>query len=532
MILFLLACAGAPDEAPPADILVPLDDARLLRRLSLDLRGVTPSEAELAAVAADPAALDAYRDAFLDDPRLEGRLLSFWAERYRTRIDEFQVRFYDYQLPAEQECAFERAVGEEPLRLVAHVTMEDRPWSEIVTAEYTMANELLGELWPIAYPDGAAGWQESHYTDGRPPNGVLSTNGLWLRYYTSQSNANRSRAAALADLLLCVDYLERPVSFGSSPSLVDTDATATALSTDDACLACHASIEPLAATLFGYYPAIDYNRLELVNYHPERESLGPELLGVPMGYFGTPLASPAELGPHIAADPRFYTCAVETMAELLWRREVAVDEYATVAALEEDFAAGDWRARALLRAVTDTPQYRAGGLGAGADATVEARERTVRMLGPDALATAVEDLTGFAWQSNGCDQLANDDYGYRVLVGGVDGEQVTRPQQDPSLTWALVVERLAQGGAATAVQRELVEGGERRLFDGITLDTVPADPAFTAQLDTLYLRLFARRPTAAERAADIATWEAAGDPATGWTALLTILLRDPEFVTG
>ncbi|MDP2308161.1 MAG: hypothetical protein Q8P18_19230 [Pseudomonadota bacterium] len=533
MILLLLSCVGTkpPADVPTEDTLVPLEAGRLLRRMSLDLRGVTPSTEELAAVEADPAALDRYRDAFLDDPRLEGRLLAFWAERYRTRIDEFQVRYYDYQLPAEQECDFELSVGEEPLRLVAHVTMEDRPWSEVVTADYTMANELLGGLWPIEYPEGATGWQESTYTDGRPANGVLSTNGLWLRYYTSQSNANRSRAAALADLLLCVDYLERPVSFSSSPSLVDTDATATALRTDDACLACHASIEPLAATLFGYYPAIDYNRLELVNYHPERESLGPELLGVPMGYFGIPLESPSDLGPQIAADPRFYTCAVETMAGMLWRRTVAVDEYATIAALEEEFAAGDWRARSLLRAVTDTPQYRAGTLAESADATVEARERTVRMLGPDALASAVSDLTGFTWRYNGCDQLGNDDYGYRVLAGGVDGEQVTRSQQDPSLTWALVVQRLAQGGAVTAVQRELVEGGERRLF-AVTLDTLPTDPAFTEQLDTLYLRLFARRPTAEERAADIATWEAAGDPMTGWTALLTILLRDPEFVTG
>ncbi|MFN7146886.1 MAG: hypothetical protein ACK4YP_24135, partial [Myxococcota bacterium] len=428
------------------------------------------------------------------------------------------------------ECAFEQAVGEEPLRLLAHVTVEDRPWSEVVTADYTMANELMGALWPIAYPEGAEGWQESHYTDGRPAGGVLMTNGLWLRYYTSQSNANRSRAAALSDLLLCVDYLERPVTFSSSPSLADPDATATALKTDDACLACHSSIEPIAATLFGFYPAIDYNRMEFAYYHAERESLGPVTLDVDMAYFGQPLESPAELGPHIAADTRFYSCAVRTMAGMLWRRDPSVEEFSTLAALEQDFAAGEWRARPLLRAVTDTPQYRAGGLGEPAGEAEETRERTARLVSADVLATAVEDLTGFRWTWGGCDQLANDDYGYRVLVGGVDGEQVTKAQQEASLTWALVVERLAQGGALTAVQRELVDGGERRLFD-VTLDVTPDDPAFTAQLDTLYLRLFARRPTEAERADDIALWQAAGDPAAGWTALLTVLLRDPEFVT-
>lgn len=535
MIVFLVACLDGEAGSPATEALLPLDDARLLRRISLDLRGVTPSIDELAIVAADPAAVDTFRDTFLEDARLEGRLVSFWAERYKTKIDEFQVRYYDYQLPADQECAFEKSVGEEPLRLIAHVALNDRPWAEVVTADYTMANELLGDIWPIAYPEGATGWQESAYTDGRPAAGVLSTNGLWMRYYTSQSNANRSRAAALSDLLLCVDYLERPVTFSTTPSLADEDATATALKTDAACLACHASIEPLAASLFGYYPGIDYNRMEMAYYHPERESLGPETLGVPMAYFGQPMDSPADLGAHVAADPRFYACAVKTMAGMLWRRDVSIDEYATLAELESEFGAQGWTTRPLLRAVTNTPQYRAGALGDMADSDHESREHTVRLLSVDQLASAMDDLTGFRWMYNGCDQLENDDYGYRVLGGGVDGEQVSKAQQDPSLTWALVVKRLAQGGATTAVQRELVEAGERRLFlPEVSLATVPSDAAFAAQIDTLYLRMFARRATDAELEAESSFWAETAErtgPAAGWVAVLTVLLRDPEMVT-
>lgn len=524
MIVLLLACA-VEEPAPAASPFVPLEPARLLRRMSLDLRGVTPSIEELAALEADPAALDTLRTDFLADPRLEERLVSLWAERFRMMLDEFQVRWYDYQLPPEQECAFERAVGEEPLRLLARVTVEDRPWSDIVTADTTVINDLLGGLWPIDYPEGATGWQEVHYTDGRPALGVLATNGMWLRYYTSQSNANRSRAAAIADLLLCADYLERPVTFSTSPSLADAAGTAEALRTNDACLACHSSIEPIAASLFGWYPAVDYNRVEFTTYHKEREALGPELLGVDMGYFGQPLQSPGDLGPHIASDSRFYSCATRTVASLLWRRPVEVDEYDTLASLETVFAAGDWRMRPLITAVLDTPEYRAGEV---TDATLVDRERTHRLLSADVLGSAVEDLTGFAWRWNDCGQLANDDYGYRVLVGGVDGEQVTRPQQVPSLTWTLVVERLAQGGAVTAVER--AAAGESGLLT-VALEVPPGDPAWEEQVETLYLRLFARRPTADELAADGALWTAAGDPATGWTALLTVLLRDPEFVT-
>ena len=53
----------------------------------------------------------------------------------------------------------------------------------------------------------------ARYTDGRPAAGVLATNGLWWRYTTTDSNMNRTRAAAISRLLLCEDFMARPVSF-------------------------------------------------------------------------------------------------------------------------------------------------------------------------------------------------------------------------------------------------------------------------------------------------------------------------------
>ena len=61
--------SGDPqDVAPP---LQALDAPRLLRRISLDLRGTLPAAAELDAVAADPAALDPLIEAYLADPALQ-----------------------------------------------------------------------------------------------------------------------------------------------------------------------------------------------------------------------------------------------------------------------------------------------------------------------------------------------------------------------------------------------------------------------------------------------------------------------------
>ena len=49
----------------------------------------------------------------------------------------------------------------------------------------------------------------ARYQDGRPAAGVLATNGLWWRYRSTASNANRKRANQASRILLCQDYLVR-----------------------------------------------------------------------------------------------------------------------------------------------------------------------------------------------------------------------------------------------------------------------------------------------------------------------------------
>ena len=164
--------------------LIPLNGPKLLRRLSLDLLGVLPTIEALNAVEADENAIDEWIENALSDPRWEHRLVHILGRRWHTQVDEFQVLFEEYDnlyLDDANEYPFERSAGEEPLRLLAHVAARDLPWSEVITADYTVANEVLASIWPIAY--SGTGWQKSTYTDGRPAAGVLTTNGLWLRYY-------------------------------------------------------------------------------------------------------------------------------------------------------------------------------------------------------------------------------------------------------------------------------------------------------------------------------------------------------------
>ncbi|MFZ5479126.1 MAG: hypothetical protein ACOZNI_20345 [Myxococcota bacterium] len=508
----ILACAEPP--APAAvDPLVDLDAPRLARRMSLDLRGVLPSAEELDAVEADPGALAGLRDAWLDDPRLGDRVVALLHERWRTRVDRFDIPYYDYGFSLEEEPAYVRSVGEEPLRLVARVVTEDRSWSEVVTADWTVADETLAGIWPLAYPEGATGWQEARYTDGRPAAGVLATNGLWWRYTTNTSNMNRARAAAISDLLLCEDILARPVSF----SAAELGDPATAVRTEPACLACHAGVDPLAASLFGFWWQTMYSVVEQTTYHPEREGLAEQELGVSPAYFGTPIEGLSELGWAVASDPRLYSCAVETFAAGLWRREVALDDAARLEALRIVFLDEGARVRPLLAAITDDATYRAGGVRDGAPDDVVARERTRRMLAPEQLASAVEDLTGFRWASQRWDQMTSDRYGYRVLAGGVDGATVYTPQTVPGLTWEVVTRRLAEGAAAHAV-----EAG-----------AWPTDPDVAVAARDLHWRLYAERADEAWLGEVEGLWlavEAEAGEDAAWAAVLAASLRDPRFL--
>ena len=111
------------DEGVPAVVTEDLPPAMLLRRLSLDLRGTLPTVAELEAVEADPDSLGELRDAMLDDPAHEERLVEIFAERWQTLVDDFIIQEQDAGFSREEEYLYESSVGQEPLRLLARVAV-------------------------------------------------------------------------------------------------------------------------------------------------------------------------------------------------------------------------------------------------------------------------------------------------------------------------------------------------------------------------------------------------------------------------
>ena len=152
-LLVLAACQTDPVAAPDAG-LGSMDPVDALIRTSLDLRGVRPSADELAQVEADPAALDTLVDVFLADPRFEGRVRDLWSEIYLTRSESFQIVAAQYGL--DDQATFQESVGEESLRILGYIAAHDLPYTEIVTGDWTMADETLGRIWPVEPRSNAA----------------------------------------------------------------------------------------------------------------------------------------------------------------------------------------------------------------------------------------------------------------------------------------------------------------------------------------------------------------------------------------
>ncbi len=526
-LLILLSCTSEPEPVPAA--MPEMSSAELLTRLSLDLRGRRPSPEELDRVQGDPAALDALTEEMLYDPAFEARVADLWSEVFLTRTETFYVGAEDYGLP--DQATFAASVGDEPLRLLARIAAEDRPWTELVTADWTMANDTLLAAWPLQGEQGS-GWRPAQYTDGRPAAGVLATNGLWWRYTSTTSNANRGRANQISRILLCNDYLVRPIEFERNVDLLDEEAVLDAINNNPGCVACHVSLDPIASYLYGFWTYVPDSVEEASRYHAEREPLWSTVTGVAPSWYGQPGSSLADLGAQIAADPRYPECAVQRTYELLLRRPVSVQDVDRLAAHREAFLDGGLTLRSLMRSVMADPNYRAGATDA---------EGAVprKMVSAELLADQVEALTGFRWEYAGIDMMGTDSVGLRTLAGGADGSTVAASATRPNATLVLVQERLAQAASWYAVASEVeAERSSRSIFREVDL-AAPAstdEAASRAQIVRLHALVLGDTVLADGEEVEaglalLAELSSVGaSPPVAWAGLLSALMRDPDFL--
>lgn len=548
--LLITGCHDRPAE-PLDPQVVYLPVTAQLARASMALRGVRPSKQELQMVAEDPAQLEKLVELYLGSEELGATIREMHNEALHVK-----TQHVNYTPPAfgplEGKSASEitAEIFDEPLRLIEDVVRRDRPYTEIVTADYTMATATVAATWGLEH-SGREGWEQVRWKDGRGGAGVLATNGLFLRHRSTAFNYNRGRANAISRGLLCHDFLEGEIHLDTKINLADPAVVSKAVTANPSCAGCHQTLDPLASYFFGFLMGpLNVYGYPFPLYHAERLEDWQGTTGRPPGFFGletelvevearvigedgaearvTREARLPGLGKAIAEDPRFARCAVTRVASYLM--EVPAEELpvAWVAGLQEDFVANGYSLKRLIKDVVLSPRFSAGAHRTAAAAATLVGYQKVR---PQQLGRMIAALTGYEWSDGRVNYLDDDLLGFRVLAGGIDSYYVTEPVHTMNATASLVSRKLALDAAGHVVERDLRAKGKRRLFAEGDLRSV-READVRRQLVQLHARIYSELVEEDDAALDdeVALFrgvmESGGEVERAWTITVAAMLSD------
>jgi hypothetical protein len=588
----LLGCGPDGSESEPdmtdttrplqvAPSIVLLEPAERLNRISMALRGIRPSYDDMVAVEADPSKIEPIVDGYLDDQEFGVTMRDLHADTLLNRWEGAQVpALAGTGLEGLGLSEINASMMEEPLQLITHVIMRDRPYTEIMTSDEVMADPIVAALWGLKYTgDPKRGdWAATHWTDGRPAAGVLSSSGLMVAHQSCGINNNRGRANHISRAFLCHDIAYSSVEIDGFVDISQPENVTNALETNDVCISCHQSLDGLGSYFYGYVtilpsfdlvgnPAGPAPGLPITFYKTFNEddwSTDPDAMDykgeVPYGtnrppsYFGqtgSDYDNLADLGQAIASDPRFASCAAQRF--YAYFNEVDLDSVSidTVAPLATEFVDKGYNAKQLAKSIVMSDEFAAAYAddAATADGLVGMKRIRIEQLG-----RMMEDLTGFRWIVNSddtnygyddatgqvdlpyefgtVDVTASDRIGFRSMWGGLDSYWVLKPSYTTSPASSLVLRRYAAQAASYVVEHDFAkDAADRKLLGFVDSDTFAEDP-IRAQLARLHARILVELvdPQSPEVDRTWSLWKSVydrtGSPTNAWTVTLAAMLQD------
>jgi len=535
------------------------------------LRGLRPSPDDYDELATDPESLPEIVDRYLDSDSFGVTIRDMHAE---TLLMRSETLFLPTLGPLEGEYMgdIHRSLAEAPLMLIEDIVLSDAPYTDIVTANYTMADSRTSKIWAgLSYDEGGPEWQSSAWPAERPRAGILSSSELWTRHISNGANYHRQRANMIADTLLCETFIDRDIPLDGGIDLSDPEVVADAVMQEKACVGCHQALDPLASTMWGFRPRVPlfaigaaystglcdsglpettfYNNcFPLETYNAELEPAWQAFGTRPPGYYGLPAGNLEEIGEAIAADPRFSLCAARRFYSFLTQTRMDEVPFTKVAQLQEDFIASEYSAKELAKAVVLSDAFLAVEKG-----EMGSEIAGLQIIRPEQYARFLEDLTGFVWEINGdrptCENLGNcwgdvdlstsDAFGFRSMAGGIDGYFVTSPTHTATPVRTLFTSTVSKEAGAFVVEADFAESehSERRLLGLIDQDEFDED-SVRAQLQQLHLRILGEDVAVDSESIDesYALWEALreitvgpfpnGDIPRTWSLVISAMLRD------
>jgi hypothetical protein len=415
------------------------------------------------------------------------------------------------------------AIAQEPINLMEYVIRQNRPFSEILTADYTLVNPQSAYVYNVS---AQAGFNDAYASPNQlrparitytrrydanrsetvpfPHAGLLTMPAFLGRYPTTTTNRNRHRARIVQSYFLATDILkvgERPLDPTAAEALVQTPTMNYA-----PCATCHKINDPIAGAFRGFFPNGSTWRYD-PNDSWYTDMFPPGLNGENIP--GTNYRNALQwLAPRITQDSRFVASVVRLVYTGLTGRQPLVHPtdtqdplYAARAsawteqdrifrAIARKFSATNMNFKTVVLEMLKSPLYRATGAVLPANAadreaglTAHSGVGSSMMLTPEILDRRVTAIAGFSWVRDPNRLRMPDGRGpdghwlnreFYLPYGGINSDTIVRRAADPSGIIVGVAARMATEVACRGTAWDLMQPqAERRFFKHVQLDTVP-----------------------------------------------------------
>ncbi len=520
-----------------------LSPSRTLRRLTLSLAGRLPTDHEILTVKAKGEdAIDGILDQVMQEDAFYERLKEGFNDIFLTigiednaetllSYHHFEKTRLWYQhwdfshLPeAERQRAgwkladvYREALLQEPLQLIEYIVRNNRPLSEILTADYIMVSPYTArgygifesikdqfkdpenpfEFIPAKLPAlvGRDGKVQESKTGLYPHAGLLSMFHYLRRYPSTETNRNRLRARMFYQHFLGVDIMQLAPRSTDATAVAAKYEVPTMQAAD--CVVCHRTIDPVASIFQDY----DFEGHVI----PRKEGWYEDMFQA--GFEGEDM--PIEerwratqwLAERTVKDPRFAVAMVEHVYYILFgrkvlqlpsdiddphflaRRRAYLAQRRLIEEVSQQFIESNFDLKAAFRGLIESPFYKVDALqtvNINADRKVELDDLgLVRLLSPEQLERNIKAIFGKEW-GRLRDETA-------ILYGGIDSITVTERNADPSGAMGAIQRILANDLSCNHVANDFRRPAtERLLFPSIEPEDVPGEQASNEKvLDTI-----------------------------------------------
>lgn len=542
-----------------------MDNEQTLRKAALLYAGRLPTEQELASVSSgNEEDLALAVRALMTGSDFESFLMEATNDRLLTQafstsvfsvVDRFRYpnSLQYYQVPApvgSDKRLTSEALAQEPLRLVANVVTKERPYTEVLTADYIMVNPYSAEVYggnvSFDNPGDPTEWREGRITEyyrctvcgqnnpnvsynittDYPHAGLLNSPAVLSRFPSTDTNRNRARARWAYYFFLGVDI--EGLSERTTDQAALADENNPTLNNEN-CTVCHNIMDPVAGAFQNYGDEGFYKdqpggqhslpgsyRFDSSSDYQIGDTWYSDMLAPG---FGDELAPNSDnsiqwLAEKFVNDPRFgYGTVYFWYPAVMGRDAYALPEnpedadyesklaaYSAEQQMMQDVAArfvagsagnGAHNLKDLLVDLTLSDHFRADSVDAitaAQDAELD-RIGTGKLLTPEQLNRKLKTATGFSWEYGSFGAL---DEVYLLIYGGIDSFGITDRATDLTTLMSTVVTTMANEVSCPITAQEFgLSQSQRKLFPYVELSNLPtnSESAIRANIQHLHSTL-------------------------------------------